>query len=104
ERERRVDRQHFLGIDPDLALPRAQRPVDAVIVAPRLDLGHIRYFVRLIRRGQALAPADQRAGRQVGMDLDWNLYTAVERERVEIKFDRARRDDGIGSGPSAGAS
>ena len=55
--ERRVDRQHFFGIDAEFAAARAQRPVDAVIIAPRQHLRDIGRFVGLVPNRQALAIA-----------------------------------------------
>src|SRR6266566_3348063 len=53
-----IDGQHFLGIDPDLALASHDRPIDLIIVLPCFDLGDVRYLVRLVLDRQVFSPAD----------------------------------------------
>src|SRR6202048_452500 len=57
----RIDGEHFLGVDANLALAGDDRPVYLVVILPGLDLGDIRHFVRLILNRQVLGPPDDRA-------------------------------------------
>src|SRR6516165_1766999 len=47
-RKRGIDREHLFGIDADLALTGHDRPVDLVVILPRLDFRDIGNLVRLV--------------------------------------------------------
>src|SRR5439155_3938332 len=78
--EGRIDREHFLGVDADLALAGDDRPIDLVVVLPRLELSDIRHFVRLVLNRQVLGPPDDRAGRDAGVNPNGDSETAVDRK------------------------
>ena len=69
-RKRRVDRQHLLGIDTDLALTGHNWPVDLVVVLPGFQLGDVGDLIRLVLDRQVLGPSDDRARRDPRVDLD----------------------------------
>src|SRR6202011_3719988 len=84
--EGRIDGEHFLGVDANLALAGDDRPVYLVVILPGLDLGDIRHFVRLILNRQVLGPTDDRAGRDPRVNPNRDSKAAVDRERVVVKL------------------
>src|SRR5215471_3373 len=76
-RKRRIDRQDFLRVNPDLPLTSSDRPVDLIIVLTSLYFGNVGHFIRLILYRQVLRPADNCPRRHIRMDLDRNLLPRI---------------------------
>src|SRR5438132_2265090 len=84
DRKGRVDGEHFLGVDPDALSTSRRHPVDLVVVLTRLHFGDVRDLVRLVLRGQVLAPGDDRSRRHVRVEHHRDLEPGAHRERVVV--------------------
>ena len=94
--KRRIDGQHLLRVDAVFAPARAQRPIHAIIVAPRHHFGRVGNLVGLIPDGQTLAIGENRARRQIGMHPDRDIEPAVDRIGIVIPPHDAVGGDAVG--------